>query len=113
MNDDVTTYINRGLPWQVEVCEKLRQLVHRTVPDVEERLEYGKPHFASDGRHVAAIHVARGKISFLIFNAGGIDPVKGVLRSLGNGDRKTADISEGQVVDHELLAGVLARTSAR
>ncbi|MEV6927212.1 DUF1801 domain-containing protein [Dactylosporangium sp. NPDC051485] len=113
MNDDVTTYINRGLPWQVEVCEKLRQLVHRTVPDVEERLEYGKPHFASDGQHVAAIHVARGKISFLIFNASGIDPVKGVLRSLGNGERKTADISEGQAVDVELLADVLARTSAR
>ncbi|GAA0384943.1 hypothetical protein GCM10009530_39810 [Microbispora corallina] len=113
MNDDVTTYINRGLPWQVEVCEKLRQLVHRTVPDVEERLEYGKPHFASHSRHVAAIHVARGKISFLIFNAGGIDPVKGILRSLGNGDRKAADISEGQAVDYELLADVLTRTSAR
>ncbi|SRR5258705_7255326 len=113
MNEDVTIYINRGLPWQVDVCEKLRQLVHRTVPDVEERLEYGKPHFASNGRHVAAIHVAGGKISFLIFNADGIDPVKGVLRSLGNGDRKTADISEGQAVDYELLADVMTRTSAR
>ena len=112
MNDDVTTYINRGLPWQVEVCEKLRQLVYRTVPDVEERLEYGKPHYARDGRHVAAIHVARAKISFMLFNAGGIDPVKGVLRSLGSGDRKTADISEGQAVDYEFLADVLARTSA-
>jgi hypothetical protein len=113
MDDDVTTYISRGLPWQVDVCEKLRQLVHRTVPDVEERLEYGKPHFSSNGRHVAAIHLARGKISFLIFNAGSIDPVKGVLRSLANGDRKTADISEGQAVDYELLADVLTRTSDR
>ncbi|MER7009795.1 DUF1801 domain-containing protein [Dactylosporangium sp. NPDC000555] len=94
------------------MCEELRRLVRRAVPDVEERLEYGKPHFACDGRHVAAIHVARAKISFLIFNAGGIDPVKGVLRSLGNGERKTADISEGQAVDYELLADVLARASA-
>lgn len=87
--------------------------MHRTVPNVTERLEYGKPHFARDGRHVAAIHVARGKISFLIFNASSVDAVKGVLRSLGNRERKTADISEGQAVDYELLADVLAKTSAR
>ncbi len=113
MNDDVTAYLERGLPWQVEVGEKLRQLVHRTIPDVEETLEYGKPHFLYNGRHVAVIHVARGKVSFMVFKASGIDPIKGVLRSLGNGERKTADISEGQTVDYDVLADVLARTSGR
>ena len=112
MDKDVTAYINRGLPWQVDVCEKLRQLVHRTVSEAGERLEYGKPHFVRSGRHVAAVHVAKSKVSFLIFNANGIDPVKGVLRSLGNGDRMAADIREGQEVDYELLADVLTRAGA-
>ncbi|NYI91245.1 hypothetical protein HNR02_004568 [Amycolatopsis endophytica] len=49
----------------------------------------------------------------MVFEAGDIEPVKGVLRSLGNGDRKAADFAEGQDVGYDLLAGVLARTSGK
>ncbi|MBK1789465.1 hypothetical protein [Prauserella cavernicola] len=59
------------------------------------------------------IHVARNKVSFMVFEAGDVEPVKGVLRSMGNGDRKTADITEGQDVDYDLLAGILAKTSSK
>jgi hypothetical protein len=48
----------------------------------------------------------------MVFNAAEVDAVKGVLRSMGNGERKTADIVEGQTVDYELLAEILAKTSA-
>ncbi len=112
MQNDVTAYIDKGLPWQREVCEKLRELVRRTIPDVEEKLEYGKPHFLKNDQHAAVIHVARNKVSFMVFNAGHLDPVKGVLRSLGNGDRKAVDIGENQDVDYDLLADILARTSS-
>ncbi|WP_433002702.1 DUF1801 domain-containing protein [Kribbella sp. CA-294648] len=112
MDDNVTKYIGGGLPWQVEVCGGVREVVHRTIPDVEEKLEYGKPHFLKDGRHAAVLHVAKDKVSFMVFNAAGVEPVKGVLRSLGKGDRKAVDITEGQDVDYALLADVLARTSS-
>jgi hypothetical protein len=112
MQNDVTSYIDKGSPWQREVCEKLRELVRQTIPDVEEKLEYGKPHFLKNNQHAAVIHLARNKVSFMVFNAAHVDPVKGVLRSLGNGDRKTVDIVENQDVDYDLLAGILARTSS-
>lgn len=112
MDNDVTRYIGKGLPWQIEVCRKLRDLVHQTIPDVEENLEYGKPHFLKNGKHAAVIHVAKNKVSFMVFNAATVDPIKGVLRSLGNGDRKTADISENQQTDYNLLADILSKTSS-
>lgn len=113
MNDEVTDYIAKTLPWQAEVCRRLREMVHATIAGAEEKLQYGKPHFLKNGKHAAVIHVARSKVSFMVFEAGDIEPVKGVLRSLGNGDRKAADITEGQDVDYDLLAGVLAKTSSR
>src|SRR5688500_10564286 len=112
MDDGVTEYIGGGLAWQVEVCGRVREVVHRTIPGVEEKLEYGKPHFLKDGRHAAVLHVAKDKVSFMVFNAAGVEPVKGVLRSLGKGDRKAVDITEGQDVDYALLADVRARTSS-
>lgn len=112
MNDEVTRYIDQGLPWQIEVCGKLREVVHQTIPGVAEALQYGKPHFLKNDQHAAVVHVAKSKVSLMVFNAANVDPVKGVLRSLGNGDRKAFDISEGQRFDYALLAEVLAETSS-
>ncbi|MFI1464033.1 DUF1801 domain-containing protein [Nocardia carnea] len=112
MNDEVTQYIDRLLPWQIEVCRRLRAMVHTTIPGAEEQIQYGKPHFLKNGHHAALIHAAKSKVSFMVFNASEIEPVKGVLRSMGNGERKTADIAEGQDIDYDLLAGFLAKASS-
>ncbi|MGI8329627.1 DUF1801 domain-containing protein [Actinomadura scrupuli] len=111
MNDEVTQYINKAQPWQIEVCEKLRAMVGQTIPDVEERLQYGKPHYLKNGHYAAVIAVGKDKISFMVFNAADIPPVKGFLRALGNGDRKAVDIREGQAVDYSALAGILKETA--
>ncbi|MGC4745551.1 DUF1801 domain-containing protein [Micromonospora sp. DT201] len=112
MNDDVTQYINKTQPWQIDVCEKLRAMIDQTVPDVEERLQYGKPHYIKNGQFAAVIAVAKAKVSFMVFNAADIPAVKGFLRSMGNGDRKTVDITEGQDVDYAALASILGKTTA-
>jgi hypothetical protein len=83
--------------------------VHEVVPDVEERLQYGKPHFLKDGSYVAVIHVSKDKVSFMLFNATAVE-APGILRSMGKGERKTADITEGQPVDYQQFAGFLAQT---
>ncbi|MGI8330401.1 DUF1801 domain-containing protein [Actinomadura scrupuli] len=111
MNDEVTQYINKAQPWQIEVCEKLRTMVGQTIPDVEERLQYGKPHYLKNGHFAAVIAVGKDKISFMVFNAAGIPEVKGFLRALGNGDRKAVDIREGQTVDYGALASILKETA--
>lgn len=108
---DVTAYISALPVWQAEVCERLRSLVHETVPGAEERIEYGKPHFLKNGQHAAVIHAAKAKVTFMVFNAAGVEPVKGLLRALGNGERKAVDITEGQDVDFAAVGAILAETS--
>lgn len=112
MNDEVTRYIDKLPAWQIDVCRQLRAMVHKTIPGAEEQIQYGKPHFSKNGQHAALIHAAETKVSFMVFNASEIEPIKGVLRSMGNGERKTADIVEGQDIDYDLLAEFVAKASS-
>ena len=110
MNDDITAYIDGAKPWQAQVCTELRQTIHDSVTDVEEVFQYGKPHFNRGGKNVAVLHVAASKVSFMVFDAGDVEPVPGLLRSLGNGDRKVVDLQESSTVDLDFIADLLRRT---
>lgn len=57
-NAEVTAFIEQiQIPWQIQVSEQLRELVHDTIPDVEERVQYKKPHFF-EKRKVCCGHLA-------------------------------------------------------
>ena len=112
MNDKIATYIAKGSPWQQDACVQLRKAILTALPEAEESLQYNKPHFAVDGRYVAALHVAKAKVSLLILDAGAIEPEKGFLRSMGNGDRKVVDVTDGQVVDVDRVVATLQRAHA-
>jgi len=111
MNDDVPAYIDGTKPWQAQICATLRAIVLSTLPGVEEGLQYGKPHFAVDGRNAAVLHVAAAKVAFMVFDAGGVEPVPGRLRSMGSGDRKVVDLREGDSVDPTFITDLLRRTA--
>jgi hypothetical protein len=111
MKEEVTQYIEKQKPWQVKTCTLLRKMAQEVVKDVEERLQYGKPHYLKNGHYVAVIHVGKDKVSFMVFNASEIQEEQGFLRSMGDGDRKTADFIEGQEPDITKLSEVLKQTS--
>jgi len=112
MNEEVTQYIQKSQPWQQNVCQSLREMILKVIPDAEERLQYGKPHYLKNGHYAAVIHVAKDKVSFMVFNAADVPEVKGMLRSMGNGERKVVDIAKGQTVDYAALADILRQTSS-
>jgi hypothetical protein len=111
MNEEVTQFIQKSQPWQREVCQSLRGMILQVIPDAEEQLQYGKPHYLKNGEYAAVIHVAKDKVAFMVFNAADVTEVKGVLRSMGNGERKVVDITEDQAVDYAALADILRQTS--
>jgi hypothetical protein len=111
MNQEVTRYIEKLQKWQVEICEALRKMIYETIPDVEERLQYGKPHYLRDGHYACVIHAAKDKISFMIFNAGELQEIKGFFKSMSSPDRKAATLKEGQEVDYKLLANLLKQAA--
>ena len=115
-NQEVTNFIHglegkAGQEWQGEVAISLRKTIREVIPDVEERIQYGKPHFLKNGHYAAVISPAKDKISFMIFNASGITEIPGFLRSMGKGERKTATITRDQTVDYPALAELLRQAS--
>jgi hypothetical protein len=104
MNQDVTDYINKiNQVWQADVCNRIRQIVHQSIPEVAERIQYGKPHFLKNGKYAAVLGTAKAWVSFTIFNAEKLEAPAGFFEA-GGTDRKTLKILQGQDVDYDLLA---------
>ncbi len=113
MDQQVSEYIEKiNQKWQSEIASQLRNMVNQAVEGVEERIQYGKPHFLKDGKYVAVMGTAKGWVSFTIFNAQEINPPSDVFESSTNGDRKTIKITEGQQADYVMLGDLLKQTTS-
>jgi len=111
MSQEVTGYIsNIGQPWQAEVWQSLHQMVHRAIPEVAERLQYGKPHYLKDGTYACVLSAPKGAVTFTIFNAAALDAPEGLFEP-GPPERKTIKIRQGQAVDYDLLAKLLQQAA--
>jgi hypothetical protein len=109
MNQEVTSFIQAlNQSWQVEVCNQLRKMVHETITDVEERIQYKKPHFLKNGQFAAVISPSKDAIAFMIMNATGLEVPKGFE---GPAERKWLKIREGDSPDYSLLSQLLAQAS--
>lgn len=111
MNQEVTAFIeSMSQPWQVEVSSRLRAMVHASIPAVEERVQYKKPHFLKNGKYAAVISPAKDAISFMIFNVANLELPNGLFE--GPPERKWIKIREGQTPDYEMLASILVQASS-
>ncbi|MFC5406299.1 DUF1801 domain-containing protein [Cohnella soli] len=111
MNEEVSAFIeNLNQPWQIEVSNRLRQMVHQTIPDAEERIQYKKPHFLKNGHYAAVISPSKDAIAFMIMNASGITFPKGFE---GPDERKWLKIRKEDTPDYDLLANLLVQTSTK
>lgn len=103
MNQIVADYVQKiNQPWQVEICTKLDEIIRQAIPDVQERIQYGKPHYLKDGKYACVFGTAKGWVSFTIFNAKSLEAPEGFFEP-GDPDRKTVKIKEGQAVDYDVL----------
>lgn len=110
MNQAVTTFIDSlDQQWKIEVCNQLRTLVQQSIPDVEEKIQYKKPHFLKDGKFAAVISPSKDAIAFMIMNTTELDIPKGFE---GPAERKWLKIREGDSPDYELLAQLLVQASS-
>jgi hypothetical protein len=109
---EVTEYIQKiKLDWQAEVANLLRETVAKTVPEAEERIQYGKPHYRKNGKYLCVLGTAKGWVSFTIFNATDLQTPDGLFESSDTGDRKTIKILTGQTVDSDMLGKLLQQAA--
>lgn len=108
MSQEVTEFIDKLPPWQIGVAASLREMVHRSIPEAEERIQYKKPHFLKNGHYAAVISPSKDAVAFMIMNAEGIEFPKGFD---GPAERKWIKLREGDAPDLSLLSELLKQAS--
>lgn len=111
MNQDVTDFIETVKePWQGELCSSLRGVVHQAIPDIQERVQYKKPHFLKGGKYAAAISTSKDAVSFTIFNTSELTLPEELFG--GPPERKTIKLKKGQPVDLNQLSSWVQQAAA-
>ncbi|OBZ11071.1 DUF1801 domain-containing protein [Bacillus sp. FJAT-26390] len=111
MNQEVTDFIEAVKePWQGELCSRLREVVHGAIPNVQERIQYKKPHFLKNGKYAAVISTSKDAVSFTIFNASDLTLPEGLFD--GPPERKTIKLRQGNTVDSDQLSSLVSQASA-
>ena len=116
INQDVTDYIQKlnekpNQKWQVEVCDQLRKITQQAIPGVEERIQYGKPHFLKNGKYAAVIGTAKGWVTYTIFNATSLQAPDGFFEADSPLERKNLKVRGVKTVDYALLAKLVQQAA--
>ena len=114
MNPAITEYIEKiEQPWQVDICNRLRQIILQTVPEVEELKQYNRPHYKKNGQYLCVFNVAKNWVNVMLFNAQALTIPEGYGELSSNGERVTAKIQQGQDFDYDLFARLLKDAAAK
>jgi hypothetical protein len=80
MSNQIDDYINKQPSPQKEICQRLRSLIFKTIPQVKEEMKWGVPAFADGRFYIVALkdHVnlgfaikSLGKEEIALFDGGG------------------------------------------
>ncbi|PWW02866.1 hypothetical protein DFQ01_108143 [Paenibacillus cellulosilyticus] len=111
MSQEVIEFIEKVKePWQASLCHELRQVVHNAIPDVQERMQYNKPHFLRNKKYAAVISTSKDAVSFTIFNATELELPEGLFD--GPPERKTIKFRSGQQIDKSMLNDLVKQASS-
>lgn len=111
MSQEVIEFIEKVKePWQALLCQELRQVVHDAIPDVQERIQYNKPHFLKNKKYAAAISNSKDAVSFTIFNTAELELPEDLFG--GPPERKTIKFRNGQPMDSEMLLNLVKQASS-
>ncbi len=60
MDQGVTDDIqNIKQAWQIDVCKKLREVIHQAVPEADELQQWSKPHYKKNGEYLCNFFTAK------------------------------------------------------
>jgi hypothetical protein len=111
MNQEVTDFLEAiKEPWQGELAAGLRELVHQAIPEIQERIQYKKPHFLKNGKYAAVISISKDAVSFTIFNAATLELPEGLFE--GPPERKTLKLRKGNTFDAVQLSAWLTEAAS-
>lgn len=117
MHDDrVTAFIDALPGWQRERCARVRELIHRADPAIEETIKRtDRPYFVLDG-NVCALQATRDHLNVFVYDPIAPDPHGIVNHGAGNATARSIQLWEHDVLDEgafvELVRAVVANNRA-
>jgi hypothetical protein len=115
-NHAVDAYIAALPPWQREVAETVRRLVHEADPNVQEVIKRRtQPYFVLDG-NICALLGAKDHLNVFIYDPIAPDPQGLINQGQGNTTARGIQVRPGDEVDEdallELFRAVIANNRA-
>ena len=115
-NPAVDAYLASLPPWQREVAETVRRVVHQADPDVEEVIKRRvQPYFVLDG-NICALLGAKDHLNVFVYDPIAPDPHGLVNQGLGNATARGIQVRLGDDLDEsallELFRAVIANNRA-
>jgi uncharacterized protein YdeI (YjbR/CyaY-like superfamily) len=66
----IDAYIAKAQPFAQPILKHLRALVHKALPEADETIKWGMPHFAYKGKNLAGIAAFKAHTAFVIHGDG-------------------------------------------
>ncbi len=66
----IDAYIAKAAPFAQPILTHLRALVHRALPEAEEGIKWGMPHFMLQGKNVAGLAAFKAHCAFVVHGEG-------------------------------------------
>ncbi len=112
----VDAYIDRLPPWQARVCAKVRDLVHRADPHIQETIKRStQPYFVLEG-NICALMATKDHVNVFIYDPIAPDPEGIINQGQGNLTARAIQIYEGDRINErallELFKAVIANNRA-
>ena len=81
----IDDYIAKAAPFAQPILSHARELVHRALPEAEETIKWGMPHFMVGGKNVVGLAAFKAHASIVIHHEGrsGAEDGKGGMGTLG------------------------------
>ena len=102
----IDAFIAKAAPFAQPILTHLRGLVHRALPEAEETIKWGMPHFTVGGKNIAGLGSFKAHAAFIIHGAGRIHGAEGQGEAMGQYGKITslADLPDEAELTAKLLA---------
>lgn len=91
-----------GLPeWQKAICQKVRNLIHKAEPNINEEIKFkNRPYFTLNG-NVCALLAAKDHVNVFIYDPIAPDPSGIINQGQNNATARSIQLYEGDVIDEK------------
>ena len=108
----VDAYLAQLPAWQRSICDRLREAIWATDPDIEETIKRTvQPYFVLEG-NVCALLATKDHVNLFLYDPTVTDPHGLINQGHGNATGRTIQIYENDEIDRDALIEILSEIVA-